>query len=64
MAKSLTTIALSAAFGLIGTTAAAFGQPGLASSRVNVRSGPGTNYSKLGSLSAGEVVDVEECQGA
>lgn len=64
MAKSLTTIALLAAFAVIGTTAAALAQPGVATSGVNVRSGPGTNYSKLGSFSAGEVVDVEECQSS
>ncbi len=28
------------------------------------RSGPGTDYAKLGALKAGEVVEVEECKGS
>lgn len=64
MTKSLTIFALVTAFAVIGGTAAALAQPGVATGSVNVRSGPGTNYSKLGALSAGEVVDVENCQGS
>jgi hypothetical protein len=59
-------VALAALFStatlLIGTSAA-WAQPGVATSGVNVRSGPGTSFSKLGSLKTGELVDVQECQG-
>ncbi|MBN9335233.1 SH3 domain-containing protein [Devosia sp.] len=60
-------VALAALFStatlLIGTSAA-WAQPGVATSGVNVRSGPGTSFSKLGSLKTGELVDVQECQGS
>ncbi|PXA99236.1 hypothetical protein DMC47_04380 [Nostoc sp. 3335mG] len=61
------TVALTALFStavmLLGSSAA-YAQPGIATSGVNVRSGPGTNFTKLGALKTGEVVDVQECQGA
>lgn len=57
------TMMFSTAMLLIGT-AAAFADPGVAKSGVNVRSGPGTEFAKLGALKAGEVVDVEECKGS
>src|SRR5690606_29483340 len=43
---------------------AAIAAPGVATSSVNVRTGPGTGYAKIGALSAGEVVDVKQCQGS
>jgi Uncharacterized protein with a bacterial SH3 domain homologue len=46
------------------STAAAFAQPGYATGAVNVRTGPGTGYAKVGALAAGEVVDVKQCQGS
>ena len=46
------------------STAGAFAQPGYATSAVNVRTGPGTGYAKVGTLGAGEVVDVKQCQGS
>nr|WP_295890412.1 SH3 domain-containing protein [uncultured Devosia sp.] len=46
------------------STASAFAQPGVATGAVNVRTGPGTGYAKVGTLSAGELVDVKQCQGS
>lgn len=46
------------------STAAAFAQPGVATGSVNVRTGPGTGYAKVGTLQAGEYVDVKQCQGS
>lgn len=46
------------------STAAAFAQPGVATGAVNVRTGPGTGYAKVGALSSGEYVDVKQCQGS
>ena len=46
------------------STAAAFAQPGVATGSVNVRTGPGTGYAKVGTLSPGEYVDVKQCQGS
>lgn len=57
------TMMFSTAMLLIGT-AAAFADPAIAKSGVNVRSGPGTDFAKLGALKAGEAVEVEECKGA
>lgn len=46
------------------TTMAVSAAPGIATGAVNVRTGPGTGYAKVGTLSAGEVVDVKQCQGS
>ncbi|MCP8883858.1 SH3 domain-containing protein [Devosia sp. XJ19-1] len=46
------------------TTLAASAAPGVATGAVNVRTGPGTGYAKVGTLAAGEVVDVKQCQGS
>lgn len=46
------------------TTLAASAAPGIATGAVNVRTGPGTGYAKVGTLAAGEVVDVKQCQGS
>ena len=51
-----------AAFTLL-STATAFAQPGVPTGALNVRTGPGTGYAKIGTLSSGEVVDVNQCQG-
>ena len=48
----------------LATTLAASAAPGYATGAVNVRTGPGTGYAKVGTLAAGEVVDVTECQGS
>ncbi len=52
-----------AATGLLMGTAAAFAASAEATSPVNVRSGPGTSYSVVDQLYAGENVDVRACQG-
>ncbi|MFD1251243.1 MULTISPECIES: SH3 domain-containing protein [Devosia] len=57
-------LAAAVAAATLASTAVAFAQPGIATNAVNVRSGPGTNYAKLGALSAGEIVDVQQCQGS
>lgn len=57
-------IASTASAILLFSSAAAFAQPGVATGAVNVRTGPGTGYSKVGTLSAGETVDVKDCQGS
>lgn len=54
----------SAAAVVLLTTATAFAQPGVATGAVNVRTGPGTSYAKVGTLSPGELVDVKQCQGS
>lgn len=46
------------------TTLAASAAPGVATGNVNVRTGPGTGYAKVGVLPAGEYVDVKQCQGS
>ncbi|MHA6297441.1 SH3 domain-containing protein [Devosia sp. CAU 1758] len=46
------------------TTLAASAAPGIATGTVNVRTGPGTGYAKVGTLPSGEVVDVKQCQGS
>lgn len=61
--KHITALSSAAAVVLL-STATAFAQPGVATGAVNVRTGPGTGYSKVGTLSAGEHVDVKDCQGS
>ncbi len=46
------------------TTLAVSAAPGIATGTVNVRTGPGTGYAKVGTLPSGEVVDVKQCQGS
>ena len=58
------TVLSSAAAVILLSTASAFAQPGVATGAVNVRTGPGTGYAKVGTLSAGELVDVKQCQGS
>lgn len=43
-------------------TAAALAAPAEATASVNVRSGPGGSFKQVGKLSAGEIVEVNECQ--
>jgi len=61
--KHFTALSSAAAVVLL-STASAFAQPGVATGAVNVRTGPGTGYSKVGTLSSGELVDVKDCQGS
>jgi hypothetical protein len=53
-----------AALALLATTATAFAAPAYATGNVNVRSGPGTGYSRVDTLRRGEQVDVLECRGS
>ena len=53
-----------AALALLATTATAFAAPAFATGNVNVRSGPGTGYSRVDTLRRGEQVDVLECRGS
>lgn len=46
------------------TTLAASAAPGVATGNVNIRTGPGTGYAKVGVLPTGEYVDVKQCQGS
>jgi hypothetical protein len=57
--KTIAIVALGAAALIVPTTA--FAMEGQAASAVNVRSGPGTGFSIVDQLTAGEVVDITEC---
>jgi uncharacterized protein YraI len=43
---------------------AAYAAPGVLTSNVNVRSGPGTNYAVVDTVRRGQQVDVQQCQGS
>jgi hypothetical protein len=43
---------------------AAYAAPGVVTSNVNLRSGPGTNYGVIDTVRRGEQVDVQQCQGS
>ena len=43
---------------------AAYAAPGVVTSNVNVRSGPGTNYGVVDVVQRGQQVDVQQCQGS
>lgn len=60
----LRTKLLSAGAALLLTSGAALAAPATAQSDLNVRSGPGTQYSVVGSLRGGETVDVGSCTGS
>lgn len=47
---------------LVGMAGAALAAPAVATTNVNVRSGPGTNYQAVNTLRRGERVDVEGCR--
>ncbi len=53
-----------AALALLATTATAFAAPAFATGNVNVRSGPGTGYSRVDTLRRGQQVEVIECRGS
>ena len=61
-AKLITVIA-AAAFSLVASTTAALAVPAVATSAVNVRSGPSTAYAIVDTLHAGQAVEVTNCQG-
>jgi uncharacterized protein YraI len=43
---------------------AAYAAPGVVTSNINVRSGPGTNYGVVDTIRGGTQVDVQQCQGS
>lgn len=43
---------------------AAYAAPGVVTSNINVRSGPGTNYAVVDTVRRGTQVDVQQCQGS
>lgn len=43
---------------------AAYAAPGVMTSNVNVRSGPGTNYAVVDTVRRNQQVDVQQCQGS
>jgi uncharacterized protein YraI len=43
---------------------AAYAAPGVVTSNVNVRTGPGTNYAVVDVVQRGQQVDVQQCQGS
>ena len=43
---------------------AAYAAPGVVTSNVNVRSGPGTSYGVIDVVQRGQQVDVQQCQGS
>jgi SH3-like domain-containing protein len=43
---------------------AAYAAPGVVTSNVNVRSGPGTNYGVVDTVRRNQQVDVQQCQGS
>lgn len=49
---------------VLATTAAASAAPAVATSNVNVRSGPGTGYGVVDALRRGERVDIQYCRGS
>ncbi len=49
---------------VLATTAAASAAPAVATSNVNVRSGPGTGYGIVDALRRGERVDIQYCRGS
>ncbi|MBU1306502.1 MAG: SH3 domain-containing protein [Alphaproteobacteria bacterium] len=63
LSKTLVAGAL-AAVALLATSGAAFAATAYATSNVNVRSGPGTHYRAVDTLTRGERVDVQQCRGS
>jgi hypothetical protein len=53
-----------AALAVLATSAAAMAAPAVATSNVNVRSGPGTGYGVVDALRRGERVDIQYCRGS
>ncbi len=57
------TIIATIIFAFIYSIAPVLAAPGVAKSAVNVRSGPGTSFSKIDTLYAGEKVTITQCKG-
>jgi hypothetical protein len=62
MKKNVLAAAL-AVVALAVSSASAFAAPARVDTHLNVRSGPGTNYRVVDSVSRGQVVDVQYCRG-
>lgn len=62
--RRFTAAAALAIAGLAATLSAAAAYPAVATSALNVRSGPGTQYTVLGTLQQNQVVEVFECTAA
>lgn len=63
----LRTLVLAAAMsiaGLFGSVSASFAADAVATTALNVRSGPGTGYGVVGVLQANQVVQILQCNGA
>ena len=60
--RAATAVSIVCAAALVFLPAAASAAPAVATSSVNVRSGPGTSYSIIDTLSRGELVDVGGCR--
>ena len=60
--RAATAVSIVCAAALVFLPAAASAASAVATGTVNVRNGPGTSYSVIGSLSRGEVVDVGGCR--
>lgn len=63
MNKTLIAGAL-AGLALLVTTGGAFAAPAVATTNVNVRSGPGANFRVIDTLRRGERVEVQQCRGS
>lgn len=61
MTKPLRLLAPFIAAAMVFTTSAALAAPGIANVNANVRSGPGTGYRVVDTLTKGEYVIVKEC---
>jgi len=64
MTRTLRNTLLATGAALILSTGVAAAAPATAQSAVNLRSGPGTEYPVVGTLRAGETVDVAGCTGS
>jgi uncharacterized protein YraI len=62
MSSKLIAAALAAGFVMLASAGAAFASPAMVTSNVNVRFGPGPNYSVIDIVRRGEFVDLVGCQ--
>jgi uncharacterized protein YraI len=62
--RKIAAAAMIAAAGVLATVTGAFAYDAAATTTLNVRSGPGTNFGVVGVLNSGQIVDVVECRGS
>lgn len=60
--KKLISLVLSGAM-VLGVAGAAMAAPAVSTGNVNIRSGPGTQYERVGVLARNQLVDVTGCRG-